>query len=198
MENNKNYTERIEFYKSFGYDIEKERNFIMEKSEPIYGDILEIGTGKGYFTVCLTKAGYSFTTIDISDEEQNIARQHLKQLNLEKHVNFKIENAEHLSFGDGIFDIVFSINTVHHLAKPFVVMDETIRVLSLVGKIVLVDFTKEGLELMNRTHATEGRKHETSAANLRDIEKYLSHKGFKVEKDRSTFQGLLIAYRQNI
>ena len=198
MENYRNYTERVEFYKSFGYDIEKERNFIMEKSEPIYGDILEVGTGKGYFTVALAKASYSFISIDISDEDQNVAREHIKQLHLEKCVDFKIENAEHLSFGDGIFDIVFSINTVHHLTKPFMVIDEAIRVLSFEGKIILVDFTKEGLELMNRTHASEGRKHEAGTISLRDIEGYLSNKGLKVEKDRSTFQELLIAYRQNI
>ena len=39
LENHKRYLERIEFYKSFGYDIEKERRFIFEKAGPISGNI---------------------------------------------------------------------------------------------------------------------------------------------------------------
>ena len=55
LENHKRYLERINLYRSFGYDVEKERRFVLEKSVPLYGNILEVGTGKGYFTVELAK-----------------------------------------------------------------------------------------------------------------------------------------------
>ena len=66
LENHKRYLERVKLYRSFGYDLEKERDFILDKSLPISGEILEIGTGKGHFALVLAKRGFRFTSIDIS------------------------------------------------------------------------------------------------------------------------------------
>lgn len=198
LENHKRYLKRINFYKNFGYDVEKERKFILEKACPLYGDILEVGTGKGYFTVELAKEGYGFTSIDISDEEQEFARLNTKYFGFEKLVDFKIENAEKLSFDDTSFDIIFSINTIHHLINPIKVMDELIRIVTLEGKIILSDFTKEGLEIIDKIHASEGRKHEAGRMILSDISEYLESKRFSIQKHTSRFQDVLIAYRQII
>lgn len=198
LENHKKYLERIIFYKSFGYDIEKERNFIFEKAQPLYGDILEVGTGKGYFTIELAKEGYSFTSVDISDEEQELARLNIKQLGFEKLVDFKIKDAECLSFADSSFDVIFSINTLHHLANPFKVLDELMRVVTLEGKIILSDFTEEGFALISKIHTAEGRRHNSGKITLLKVSDYLSDKGFKIEKHRDKFQEVIITYHQNI
>jgi 2-polyprenyl-3-methyl-5-hydroxy-6-metoxy-1,4-benzoquinol methylase len=71
LENHQRYLERKSFYKELGYDIDKERKFIFDKSQPIFGDILEVGTGKGHFALALAKEGYRFTTFDISEEDRN-------------------------------------------------------------------------------------------------------------------------------
>lgn len=198
LENHKRYLERINFYISFGYNIEEERKFILEKAQPLYGDILEVGTGKGYFTVELAKKGYKFITVDISEEEQKFARLNMKCLGLGELVDFRIENAEDLSFEDKSFDIIFSINTIHHLLNPFKVIDELTRLISSEGKIILSDFTKEGLEIIDRVHASEGRIHEAGKSTLRDIEDYLSQKRFKTERHRTRFQEIIIAYPPSI
>lgn len=198
LENHKKYLERINFYKKFGYDVGEERKFILEKAYPLYGDILEVGTGKGYFTVELAKEGYEFTSIDISDEEQELAKLNIRYLGFEKLVDFRIENAEHLSLNNSSFDIVFSINTIHHLTSPTKVIDELIRVVTFEGKIILSDFTKEGLKIIDRIHAREGRKHEAGRMILSDISSYLESKGFRIQKDKNTFQDVIIAYRQTI
>ena len=194
VENYKKYCERIKYYKDFGYNIEEERRFILEKSYPLYGDILEVGTGKGYFTVELAKEGHSFTSIDISDEEQEFARLNIKYFGFEKLVDFRIENAEHLSFNNSSLDIIFSVNTIHHLANPVRVIDELIRIVTLEGKIILCDFSKEGFEIMDKAHKKEHRKHETNKASLLDIEKYLSNKDFNIEKHTTRCQEILIAW----
>jgi len=194
VENHKRYLERISLYKSFGYDIEQEREFIIEKSEPLYGDILEVGTGKGHLAIALAKEGYRFTSIDVSDQEQEIAKLNIKYLGLEKQVNFKIENAKKLSFKDKAFDIIFAVNVVHHLTAPFEVIDELIRLVSFEGKIILSDFSREGLDLIDKVHKSEGRKHGLTQAKLDDIEGYLAGKDFKIEKYKSNFQEILIAY----
>ncbi len=194
IENYRRCLERINLYKSFGYDIEKERRFILEKALPVYGNILEVGTGKGYFTLELAKEDYYFTSVDISKEEQKFAQMNIKYFGLEKRVEFRIENAENLDFEDESFDIIFSVNTIHHLINPFKVIEELIRIIAFEGKIILSDFTKEGLEIVDKVHAIEDRIHEVSRIDLASIENYLSKKDFKFERYKSKCQEILIAY----
>jgi len=198
LENHKRYLERINFYKDFGYNVEEERKVILEKSYPLYGDIVEVGTGKGYFTVELAKEGYSFTSIDISDEEQEFARLNIKYFGFEKLVDFRIENAERLSFDDASFDVIFSINTIHHLTNPVKVIEELIRIVTLEGKIILSDFTEDGLKIIDKIHTTEGRVHEAGRTNLSEVGNYLEHRRFGIQKHKSRFQEILIAQRQII
>ena len=195
LENHKRYLERKKLYQSHGFDIDKERKFVLEKAEPLFGDILEVGTGKGHFALIMAREGYKFTSVDVSEEEQNMARLNLRYFELEDSVDFRIENAERLSFEDKNFDTILSINTVHHLENPFKVMDELIRILSFEGKIVLSDFTKDGLGILDKVHAAEGRTHEKTKFNLHDIEEYLGRKGFKIDRYESKFQEMLIMYR---
>lgn len=194
LENHKRYLERVNFYKNFGYDIEKERKFILEKAYPLYGDILEVGTGKGYFSIELAKQGYNFVSIDISDEEQEFARLNIEYCSFGKLVDFRIEDAEHLSFGNSSFDIIFSINTVHHLTNPVKVIEGLIRIVTLEGKIILSDFTEDGLKIIDKIHATEGRMHKAGQAKLSEIGNYLERRKFGVQRHRTKFQEILIAY----
>jgi len=198
LENHKRYLERKALYKNFGYDVDKERAFIIEKAQPVFGDILEVGTGKGHFALALAKEGYKFISVDISEEEQRIAKLNLRYFGLEKSVDFRIENAESLSFKDKSFDVIFAINALHHFINPYRVIDELVRLVKSKGKIILSDFTKEGLEFMDKIHASEGRKHEVSNTTLADIERYLIEKSFKIDKASSKFQEVLIAYHQLI
>jgi len=195
-ENHRRYLERTAFYKSFGYDVKEERKFIFEKSKPISGKILEVGTGKGHFTLELAKSGYSFTSIDVSQEEQDFAKLNIEHAGLKKRVDFKIENAEHLSFENACFDVVFSINTIHHLKNPFKVMDGLIRILCAQGKIILSDFSKEGFRIINQIHESEGRKHESSHTKLRDIKDYFNSKRLLIKEYESICQKILIGYRK--
>jgi ubiquinone/menaquinone biosynthesis C-methylase UbiE len=194
LENHKRYLERIDIYKNFGYDVKRERTFILEKSKPIEGDILEIGTGKGYFTLELAKAGYSFTSADISYDELNFALFNLEYFGLENQVILKIDDAENLSFENESFDIVFAINLIHHLKNPFKAMDEFARVVKPEGKIVLSDFHEEGFKIMDKIHTSEGRKHETGNAALEEIEIHFKNKGFNVRKHKNKFEDIIILY----
>ena len=195
LKNHKRYLERKKLYQSHGFDIDKGRKFVLDKAEPLFGDILEVGTGKGHFALILAEEGYKFTSVDVSGEEQGIARLNLRYFGLEDYVDFRIENAEHLSFEDKSFDIIFSINTVHHFKNPLNVMDELVRLVTFEGKIVLSDFTKDGFEILDKIHRTEGRIHEKTKFSLHDIEEYLGRKGFNIERYESKFQEMLTAYK---
>jgi ubiquinone/menaquinone biosynthesis C-methylase UbiE len=193
----KYYLERVKLYKSFGYDIEKERSFVFSKAKPFEGAILEVGTGKGYFAILLAKEGYRFTSIDISQEEQNYAKSILRHLNLERFVDFRIEDAEKLSFKDESFDVIFSINTLHHMSNPKRSIDEMIRLVSATGKIVLSDFTEEGFKLIGKIHETERREHAFPKDNLNAVVTYLKTKGFNIDRYETDYQETVMAHHQH-
>ena len=193
VENHREYLKRKALYKSLGYDVDKERDFILEQGKPFYGRILEAGTGKGHFALALAKAGHSFVTFDISVEEQRFAKLNIAHFGFEKQVDFRIENGERTSFSDGAFDVIFSVNVLHHLCNAYQVIDEFIRILSAKGKIILADFTEEGFKVMDRIHALEGNVHKVGRTKLADIEAYLKDKGFLTRNIESSYQHVLIA-----
>ncbi len=193
LDNHQRYLERVNFYRSSGYDLEKERDFILDKSMPISGEILEIGTGKGHFALALAKRGHSFISIDVSSQDQEIAMLNLRYYGLEKQAVFKIENAEHLSFSDQSFDMIFCVNVFHHLKNPQMVLKEMTRLLWPSGKIILSDFSPKGLEIINACHMREGKTHDYFKNYLEEAKDYLSKKGFEIAESQSGVQEIIIA-----
>jgi ubiquinone/menaquinone biosynthesis C-methylase UbiE len=195
LENHKKYLERVSFYRSKGYDLEKERDFILDKSLPISGEILEIGTGKGHFALALARRGYDFTSIDISVQEQEIAMLNLRYFGLEKQVVLKVENAASMSFPGQSFNAIFSINVFHHLETPQAVLGEITRLLHNGGKVVLSDFSDKGLEIINACHTAEGRTHDYFKHCINEAKEYFIMKGFRTSEYQSQVQKVLIAQR---
>jgi len=160
---------------------------------PFSGDILEIGTGKGHFALALAKRGFKFTTIDISEEEQGVAKLNIQYYRLDSQVDFRVEDARVLSFPDHSFDVIFSINVFHHLEKPNVVLDEIMRLLRRAGKVILSDFSAKGLAIINECHVHEGRVHDYFKHDLDMARDYFSNKGFEVNEFQSETQRVLVA-----
>ena len=109
--------EKIKLFKKFGYDILKARGQIVSKTG-LSGKILEVGTGKGHLFAALAKKGLHVVSIDMDRKQQSVARANLKAKKLKEPVKLKIMNAEHLSFKDGCFDGVISVNFLHHARNP--------------------------------------------------------------------------------
>lgn len=193
LENHNKYLERKKIYLSYGFDVDQERQLVLDKAKPLSGNVLDAGTGKGHFALVLAKEGCHFTSVDVSEDEQHIAKLNLRYFGVEDHVDFRIENLEHLSFKNESFDVIFSVNVLHHLDAPFKVIDEFTRIVTPKGKIVLSDFTKDGFDILDKMHAAEGKAHEKRQVGLHDIEEYLIRKRFKTEKYESKFQEILIA-----
>ena len=162
---------------------------------PLSGKILEAGTGKGHFALALAKQGYSFVTFDISEEEQRFARLNIAYSGLGKKVKFRIEDGERTSFADASFDVVFSVNVLHHLTNPYRVINDLIRVLAPDGKLIISDFSKKGFSIMDKIHGLEGKTHEAGKVSLPDVERYLAKKGFSIKKAKSAYQHIVVATR---
>ena len=196
MKNHSRYLERVALYQQYGYDIEKERSFIIEKARPLSGRILEAGTGKGYFSLALARKGFDFTSFDISAEEQCYARLNLEYYGLASRAHFDIADAECLPYKDGSFDVKFSVNMIHHLPSVRRFCCELVRVLAPEGKMVVSDFNARGLALVDRIHALEGRRHELNGGTLAETKAVLIEYGMALEEHLDTYQDVLVAGRR--
>jgi len=188
----KEYLDRIAIAKKFGYDIEKERQLIIDMSGPLKGRILEVGTGKGYLAIALARKGHYVTSIDISEEGIAKAKSVIKGMGLEDSIKLKVENALSMSFADQSFDSILLVNVLHHLNSPFVVFDEIIRVLAPAGKIIISDFSKKGFDVLDEIFAVECREHSVGEFDLEDMKKYFLSKELKTEEHNSEFQNMII------
>jgi len=189
------FLKRSKLYEHFGYDIIEERDLIVSKVEPIGREILEVGTGKGYFTMALAMRGYSFVTVDISSEEQKFARSNLKALGLNRKVKFVVEDARKIAMDSQSFECIFCINTFHHFANCFDVIGEFARLCKESGKIIISDFNKKGLKIVSDIHKKEGRTHKPFNVPWVEIGKFLKRLGFDVQVLNTKNQKTLIAER---
>ena len=102
--------------------------------------VLEIGVGNGADGVLLAQSGARYTGVDITETALSAAATHFRCMGLEGH--FQPENAEHLSFPDCTFDIVYSYGALHHTPCPEKAYDEVYRVLKPNGKALIMLYHK--------------------------------------------------------
>ncbi|MEE8637438.1 MAG: class I SAM-dependent methyltransferase [Candidatus Margulisiibacteriota bacterium] len=179
-ENKKRFLERVSLYKSYGYDQIKCREFIIQKAGPIKGDVLEIGTGKGYLTTLLAKKAENTITVDISKEERRLAILNAAAERVLDKIKFNVCDAAKLPYADNCFDLVISANAFHHFENPFAVLQEMIRVCK--NKLVITDFNKEGFEIIRKIHRDEGREHEEQQGDFGILGVYLKEHNFSVKR----------------
>ncbi len=194
-ENHKRYLERNALFKKYGYDVDREREFILAAAKPITGKVLEAGTGKGHFSLALARAGHTFTTFDVAPDEQRFAKLNIAYFGFEKQVDFRIADAEHTGFTNQAFDVIISVNVLHHLERPYKVLDEFMRILSVRGKIVIADFTAAGFAIVDKIHADEGHVHMNGKMTIDQAASYFMIKGFSVKRTASAHEAVLIAER---
>lgn len=99
--------------------------------------VLEIGCGLGNDAKSFCKAGADYTGIDLTDLAVDTVREYLFG-----HGQVLKMNAEHLSFNDNTFDLVYSFGVIHHTMNPSKVVKEMYRVLKPGGKFHVMLYNK--------------------------------------------------------
>ena len=100
-------------------------------------DILDIGTGPGFFSIILAMSGHKTTGIDCTDEMLNEARMNAKNADVE--ANFSKMDAHTLFFQNDSFDLVICRNVTWSLYDPEKAYLEWRRVLRPGGRLLIFD-----------------------------------------------------------
>jgi len=102
------------------------------------GRLLELGCGQGGDAVLLSEVADEVFGVDVSSEGVATARLVAKE-RLRPNVRFQVAQAEHLPFGDGVFDAVYCKDALHHVADPARVLSEARRVLKSGGRFIAIE-----------------------------------------------------------
>ena len=99
--------------------------------------VLDIGTGPGFFPLVLSRAGHMVTVIDCSQEmvaqaKENAAKQGLSP-------QFLKMDCHRLDFADASFDLVICRNLTWTLSEPQAAYAEWLRVLRPGGRLLVFD-----------------------------------------------------------
>jgi len=189
------YQNRAAIYKDKGLDFEAYRKFLFDKAAPLENDILELGTGIGYTTVFLAKEGYKLISIDTDEEALKTTALRLAYDEVLSSVKFYIMDALNLEFGNGSFKSIIAVNLLHHVVEVEKLLSEADRVLSLKGKIIISDFSKEGQEIIDSVHKVEGRSHDYPVADKDRICLFLKERGYKINKSENMGYWVVIAQK---
>ena len=98
-------------------------------------NILDIGTGPGFFSLILSKKGHKLTGIDCSKEMIEVAKKNCRKYDCE----FYVMDSHKLDFKDNTFDMIVCRNVTWTLYNPENAYKEWTRVLKPNGKLIIFD-----------------------------------------------------------
>lgn len=108
--------------------------------------IVDVGSGSGYFSFRLVKAGAKVIAADIDPEFLKVIEKKRKEYDID-HDDLKTVriNEDNLNIDAGSADIIFLVNVYHHISDRVNYFSSVNSTLKEDGKIVIVDFYKKKL-----------------------------------------------------
>ena len=105
------------------------------------GKILDVGTGPGYVPIEIAKRNPNLEVwgVDISKTMIKLARKNAEKAGVEN-VKFEVMSAYDLKFPKKYFDLIISVDALHHFSMPLKAFNEMYRVLKAGGKAWIYDF----------------------------------------------------------
>lgn len=191
------FEERQRYYREKGLDFHENRKFILDKTGQLNGNILEIGSGKGKTAVFLTRSGYDIVSVDTNEDMLKITALNLAYENLLSKAELHVMDAYALEFGENSFDNIFMIEALHHVKDIDGLCSELDRVLAGGGTLVLADFNKKGMDIVDRSHVQSGgvheNVHENSFAGKEGASIWLSSHGYEIKSYEDKCHWVLVA-----
>jgi ubiquinone/menaquinone biosynthesis C-methylase UbiE len=136
------------------------------------GAILDVATGSGRMLLQLLRRGHSVVSGDIDREALDRASERLGDLAGKP--TLVIMDAHRIQFDDASFRAVTLANAIHEMDDPRGALDEISRVLTVDGKLLVVEFNSKGYDLMELHHRIQGRgSHPRGEMSTEEIDLHL-------------------------
>ncbi len=134
------FDELAELFAVFAADTDPiYRPWLTETLPASGGRAVDLGCGSGRWTGLLTARYGSVLGVDIAEREVEMAR------TAHPEADFAVRSLLDVTpAADGLFDLVFSVNTVHHLRAHDVVLPHLRSLVAPGGLLVVVDITDPG------------------------------------------------------
>jgi ubiquinone/menaquinone biosynthesis C-methylase UbiE len=106
--------------------------------------ILDLGTGTALIPMefCRQSEQGQITAVDLADEMLKLARENIARDDLSKRIEIVKSDAKQLPFENDCFSAVMSNSIVHHIPKPFIALQEMVRVLKPGGLLFVRDLLR--------------------------------------------------------
>jgi ubiquinone/menaquinone biosynthesis C-methylase UbiE/DNA-binding MarR family transcriptional regulator len=114
--------------------------------------VVDLGTGTGRVLELLSSRAAHLYGIDTSREMLAIARANLERQGL-RHAQVRQSDIYALPFADGFADLVTIHQVLHFLDEPQRAILEARRILSVHGRLLIIDFAPHDLEELRNEHA---------------------------------------------
>jgi len=175
------FDRRTEQYLSLGHDRFEAARFVAGCAGELGSPALDVGTGKGLLAMALASNGLEVVSIDISEEDSELAGFLAAERSLAGRIEFAIRDASSLPYESGKFKAVAMMEVLHHLDNAEGVLSEMTRVLSPNGKLIIADFNEEGFGMVAKVHRSEGKEHPRSKCTIDSAASFLCSLGLKEE-----------------
>jgi len=116
------------------------------------GKIIDVGCGFGEMCITLAKefSNCEVVGVDLSIPLLDYAESNMSGESIKNRLKFKKENVEKMSFENGSFDVVFSVNMVHWVNEPLSMVNEIERILKPEGHLFIKDLRKSWLGVFEK------------------------------------------------
>lgn len=147
--------------------------------------ILEVGCGRGDFSLFLAEKGAKVHGTDFSDSAIDIAKAKLKGGG---EVEFSVVDAQQMPFQDETFDVIYSCECLEHIPNPELALQEMFRTLKKGGiAVVTTENYSNGMYLLwLKSWIT--RKPFNSGSEIQPIENFFLYWKVKRMMEKSGFE----------
>ena len=188
---------RTEQYLQAGHDRLAAASFVAAAAGEIDGPALDVGTGKGLLAMALARRGVDVVSVDVNEEDSELAALLARDAGLAGRIRFLREDARSLPFADGSFGCALMMDVLHHLDDAAPVVREMARVVRPHGRIVVADFTEDGFATVSAIHRAEGREHPRSAVTVDAAQHVLADAGWALAGEEVGHQQRVAWFRRN-
>jgi ubiquinone/menaquinone biosynthesis C-methylase UbiE/biotin operon repressor len=156
--------------------------------------IADIGAGEGAFALLLAQRATKVIAVDTSARMIEVGREQALRHGI-KNVEYRLGDMEEIPIEDGVVDIVFFSQSLHHALHPGRAVHEAWRILRPQGRVVILDLVKHRFEEAREMYADEWLgfgeaelEGMLEKAGFQNVQTSVVHK----ETDTPQFQTLLV------